>query len=610
MESRDSVLYVVDARIPVLERCLDMVSRAIRDAAQQSLYCDAGVVLYNVQGQPKKTKTLLSLGVPKIDDLKAFIRLASNATLLARTIEASEGEDSLLNVLREVKSELNQLRFRSMRRVVLITANSDPFRGDKQKLNVATNLTSDITNSPALINPIFVKYPEFNVSTFWGSLHYLPPFYKTHFTLFDPLTKFALDPVSPESLSSSNHSLVLSKSRRKHFVLRGRLQIRGLSIGVKGFNIVQPRARVPTARDVAIFTSKTGSERRELLQTELKHAIAASGSEIELQSSQLNRAFKLSGSMNESDWTVNTSEEEWARLHHLENSEDTVLEVEYFAAASDLAQLQGAVIGHSNLLVPNDDRFENSLDAFAALHRSMVRKDVAAIIRIHYPKHRKAPPVLGVAYAKNPEPKVFPDQKELLPTAASGLYFVPLPFSDDFRVVNSTFKGETDDELNAGCMKLVHKFRLPYGFDPYRFPHPRAAQFASILEHHTLSIPLETKDNKLVEQPDPTKPRYEKIIKSARELLHHLAERYASSGKLSTSPPRKTKKRTHVEALDLSILADDLRSNRLDKYTVASILETLQALGAPSKRDKKAILLDKLKWHIRQKISDVKSESP
>lgn len=217
MENRDSVPYALDANLLVLERCLEIVSQAIRDAVQQSLNRDTYVIVYK-GNHLKQAKTLLSLGVLKSDDLKHLIRLAT-AAQLSINIEASEGEGALLDVLRGIEFEFNQIRHRSMRRVVLVTANSDSFKGEKRKLNVAINLTAVITNPPALINPIFIKNLELNVSIFGGSLHYIRPLYLTYFALLDSLTKFAPALVSPESLSSSNYGLLLSKSRRKHLVL-------------------------------------------------------------------------------------------------------------------------------------------------------------------------------------------------------------------------------------------------------------------------------------------------------------------------------------------------------------------------------------------------------
>lgn len=262
--------------------------------------------------------------------------------------------------------------------------------------------------------------------------------------------------------------------------------------------------------------------------------------------------------MNELDKIVNTSEQEWEELRHLENPEKPILEMNSFASASELVQLQVTLVSHSNLLVPCDDKFKNSLGALAALHRSMVHRGAATLTIAPYPRHHKAHSVRGGAYARDIEPKLFPNKKCYFQMQIRGstLYFC-LSARIFGKIVCSRVRWMYISMLYSASLFEVQASVRVY---PYWFPHPKAARFANILKHHALNTPLENSRNEHVEQPDPTIPRYDKIVKNSGQLLNSLTELCANMGS-SHTPPTDFKKRSFLETSDMAALVDVFRSN-------------------------------------------------
>lgn len=622
-ETRDSVLYLVDASQSMassgaLDSALTSVCEAIRDTAKQGVArYDAGVILFNVD-TPNGSETLLKMGEPAIADLKSMIRLVQNKP--SSTIKSTHASGAnLLNLIRLAKSAMNSLHTKSYRRVVLITNEDNPFKEnteeDVNESIVASNLIADLVASPSVLVPIFVNPPDhrFDTTKFWINVDYVPSFWASMEIMGDNLK-----PIDVETLNSRHAALIVSRSVRKFSSLRGTLKLNKLSIGFMGYNIVRTHAGLPSAYKIGISSLKNGFDQREILKSNAIFAKAGSGAEIEEDKKpEFVRKFKLSSSKDEELWTVDVSNEDLEELKRFDddnddnnnNSNRSSVEIENFVSVETLRGIHDkyGYVGHSILLVPSDDRLENSTKAFASLHRSMMNKKVAAIALLnHSSKASSHAPQLGVLYAFDPQSN--PAPKLLEPSASMGLYFVPLPYSNDVREIPSLVAGEITPQsskpdpvamsLKASLSALIKKFKLPNGYDPKKFPNPSYSLFAYILEHLALSLPLEYKENGdgykiIVEPQDPTLPRYAKIDqlfeKVGKVIVKQLSAfsndefavfRPASTRKYADSSELPDAKKAKVDdEVTISAARDALNNDQLSKWTVPKLKMIAKQMG-------------------------------
>lgn len=598
--TRDSVLYIVDASVAMesadaLTAALDSAGWAIRDSAREGVARnDAGVVVYNAakEGSTSAAHVLLSLSEPKTDDLKRLIRLAKSAETFRTAFTPAEPRGSaLVAALRLANAELNRLHTRSLRRVVLITNDDEPMRDDASAAPVAMNLAADLTSSPAFLMPIFLKTPSFDTQKFWINISYLPPpMHTPHADEMYTNTKL-LEPWDVETLANPKHALILAKSRRKYVSFKGALVVGALPIGVRGYSVLHAYHR-PTPLKVAHVTEKTGKMSLQMLVGERVSAFADSGSRVP-EKVEETKKFKLGSAVkNEEDWTVPVSAAELAQLGtstlpsspHSEPPCTTI--VVHRFVPQNTVELPG-ILGHSLFVTPGTDFVTNAWPAFAALHRSMRRRQVAARATL-YPLKRPNQtnsPVSGFLFAHYSD-------HEPSPSTAAGLYFVHAPYAGDLRPLppssaskylattnqepNDNRDSKENPEFKDAVNKLCSKFTLRAGFAPTRFKNPLAEQFASIFEYHALSIPLE-KDG--LEAKDDTRPRYDRIAKTSSSLSKHVANILAAIAppEPTPEPPAKRSKAGVSSAEVLEAYA----AQHLNKFTVSQLKNVVSQYELP-----------------------------
>lgn len=638
-ETRDSVLYLVDASQSMassgaLDSALTSVCEAIRETAKQGVArYDAGVILFNVD-TPNGSQTLLKMGEPAIGDLKSLIRLVQNTpTSSIKSLPASGA--NLLNLIRLAKSAMNSLHTKSYRRVVLITNEDDPFReNDKNDVNecvVASNLIADLVASPSVLVPIFVNPPDhwFDTTKFWINVDYLPSFWSSMEDLSDNLK-----PIDGDTLNSRHAALVVSRSVRKFSSLRGTLKLNKLSIGFMGYNIVRSHTGLPSAYKVGISSQKNGFDQREILKPNAIFAKAGSGAEIDDDKKpEFFRKFKLSSSKDDEAWTVDVTNEDLEKLRNFDSdtkSNRSIVEIERFVGVEKTRKVHNmfGYIGHSVLLVPSEENLENSTKAFTSLHRSMYSRKVAAVATLqHSSKASAAAPRRGILYAFDPQCN--PAPKSLEPSASMGLYFVPLPYTNDTRELPLSISQEIPPNpskpdpvamsLRTSLGVLVKKFKLPSGYDPKKFPDPSYSLFTYILEHLALSLALESTElgdgrRIVIEPKDTTVPRYSKINQLFEKVGPVLKKQLTAFNNEELPVFKSASARKHPGSIEgpdakrvkvdneatITAAREALNANQLSKWTVPKLKMVTQQMGDTGEvvPSKKADLLAYIETYI------------
>lgn len=524
--SSESFLFAIDCSASMDQgepSLLSLVFQTVADSMRalaihnRADTINLGLLFYNTT---ESNVTFKPLSLPTPLDVKKLIRLGERPQFRKDAVHCGQrSPEAFINMLNTAKAQVTGIHDRSLFRLIIITNDDDPVDGSAKLLNIAQTSMSDLGDLRVLTLPVFLDLDGlFKPTKFWSKLTYMPA-NMTEFEYRAGSVTLSSEPAG--DILSSLRRLIGGAMRQPHAYI-GTLRLGAMDIGIRSSSIYPNRPVKLFPVKLAVY-EKNGETITEVLANQ--YAFLDKDTGKVLKDSEVARA----------DENTETAVDNYG-------DENNVYEMLRFVPREVCvaAHLRCGSSGVSKLLVPSNLRIEKSSRAFASLHRSMRQRNVGALMRL---SRIHGPPVLGLLYAFDPsKPSPGPafDQKEDA-YIACGMFFVPLPFSDDIRdletkaATKSEIKAESKPgDLESGLASVIQKMNIKH-FNPEKFPSPMRAQNERVLECQVLGLDLQVDSDEsgVYEMPDATTPRYGSMVKflgnTVTSLAHnfHLNTRYA-----------------------------------------------------------------------------------
>ncbi|GAA6040072.1 hypothetical protein JCM8097_004767 [Rhodosporidiobolus ruineniae] len=455
--------------------------------------------------------------------------------------------------------------------VFLVTDNDDPLRGTPELLQVAKTKRSDLHDMGYAIEPFLIPErdnADFDVDNFWGEI----------ITAVDEDEGAAVNyPIVNRELSKSLQGMI-DAMRTKEAAKRVAFKIpfvlgQGLVIGVAGYNLVgEERKKLPTKVDL-----NTAAGEEVVSKTVYKDG--ETGDELNLRN-DVKKFFQVG----------TTDYEKGIQASKIFFSDDDLRKVKSLGRPPSL-KLLGFVpregylkfhetVKHSHFIYPDEDRYSGSTRTFAALLKSMLKKEVVAYASFIARTSSKPQVVILV-----------PQAEELnsagVAVTPPGIHICQLPFADDVRDLNldstvSVLVSPTDEEEDPEqpavdiAKKIIGKLVKKYQPDAY--PNPALNYFYETLAAVAL-------DEDIPEPDDKTVPAYENIHervgKYTSKLKALIPEGEMDASRVKTSSSKRPVKKEEKEdgpPPDLSEFVEQFQEKGM-KMTVPQIKAGLKAMG-------------------------------
>lgn len=245
---------------------------------------------------------------------------------------------------------------------------------------------------------------------------------------------------------------------------------------------------------------------------------------------------------------------------------------------------------------PDDKVVEGSVEAFAHLHQSMIKKNVVGIGELLSRRSGTSKLVSITAFRAD-----FDDEDELEQKCPPGWLVSQLPFENELNECVgdlSTQEGfEVPSEVKSATAAVVSKLFNTYGDDwdvaTNSFANPYLQRYWDYLEAKALQkdLPMEDDERYVLAHPEE---------EDEMEELRQLAE--ALNAALPEDAPKPSKKRT-LKADDNTNWAAEMKGGKLELYTCADLKEALAEFGK-KKTGKKEILIQRLKDAIIESMNE------
>lgn len=532
----DNVLYAIDVHLPIWRSILKAVAHSIASLQQLGdRKFQVGVFLYGLDkldAKPPASTTpsplgqkfptpivggccaLINLHQPKVEDLKLLLQLVEGET----GVECASTSESLLALAQTAKVEFFSQREKHFNRLVIFSDADPSFPASE--LQVLQQQFQSIAALGVLVVPVLFTdqddHEEF-ASEFWSQIPYMPSNMST--AALSSGLRVSLNPVCLASLDESALAesldlLVRQKAERKRVEFRGVLSCQSLQLGICGYAVASPHRQ----RYQGLF-------HRSAHGHEPVHRVY---SDPPIDS--IHKEFVL----NPGCGGVEVSSQDLEELRAVIPPDGTPqIRIHRFLPPQRCQVEPHYRLYRSIFIVPSNFKIANSKRAFAALHRSMVRKQVVGLAT-YVPKQTGRSPMLGLLYAFDPATLQNEQVSQVCgPSPQSGMYFVKLPFSQDIRGMQMVQESETpaNGRLEKKMAKLVNKFYYEPGFDPQLFSNPTNEQFAKVLGYLALG-PLQCPPEELMDEEgnDNTVPNYKSIRKHAGKLCEKIEELLVPDG--------------------------------------------------------------------------------
>lgn len=241
---------------------------------------------------------------------------------------------------------------------------------------------------------------------------------------------------------------------------------------------------------------------------------------------------------------------------------------------------------------PDDKVVEGSVEAFAHLHQSMIKKNVVGVGELLSRRSGTSKLVSITAFRAE-----FDDEDELEQKCPPGWLVSQLPFENEVDEcvvdLSSQEDFEVPSQVKAATGAVVSKLFNTYGDDwdvaTNSFANPYLQRCWDYLEAKALQkdLPMDDDQQYILAHPDEV------------EELRQLTE--ALNAALPEDPTKPTKKRT-LKANDNTNWAAEMQSGKLERYTCADLKEALTEFGK-KRTGKKEILIQRLKDAITESMS-------
>lgn len=449
---RDAVIFLLDAasifghRISVMKAVCNAVLSELRNGQRKM---DFGL-MFSPFDRPALPEVVMEVHTPDPEDLDQLVKITEHGG-----VSCVLGPDNGLAAALEVVSlEFGRMREAALRRLVIVTQNDQPY---VEIRHASTLMARLVTKESVLVQPVFLG-PHFAVNRFWSWMQYTPISMQESYrsTAIASDLSMILKPIDITRVRQAEFDQIMrSKASRKLVSFRALLYVGTIAINTSCYRITrEARPRLITvAQGDADVTQEAVPDDEP----------AVEGDKIALSREQLDAT-----SLFDSERTFTLD-----RFVHL-------CTIPTYAR-----------YGHSYMVVASNKRAPGSKLAFAALHRAMRRRAVAACVTL---RTRRAP-VRGYLYASSPcglDPE---------PSTLSGMYFVPVASLDDSRELQPRAAATPHLPMES----LISKFALD-SYDPQGFISAQHAQHVTVLEQVALGRKV-----KPCEMPDPTPPFYEGI---------------------------------------------------------------------------------------------------
>lgn len=578
-----SYLFVVDCSVSMARddsTALKQTFRAIADSVRRlaieeldhKIVFNIGIIFYNLH---RGTQTFLKLKPPTASDVKRLIRLHSNNQFYEENIAPGEANpEYLISALGMAKAEITNLKSStsvSRTTLILISDSDDPASQNPRILNVAKTVMSDLGDLRVFTTPLLLRRKDidFSVDKFWNKLNYAP--------VDTPEGSGIAVQTIYEHDFSSNIDKALKNVSTPVSSRKGMLKFGAMELGIRFYPLCASRAGRIYGTPVAsvneqnnginaLSTEPQRSEYEFLGDTTgkiydencVKHGIYV-GPKNKLKSEDTVSPLYIE-SNSKSDESSN-------------NSWKLIIEVQKFIHYTTVIEkdlLFTITTNHSSLIRPTDEIIENSKSAFNILRKSLLKSRLVALVSLH---QTNGSSVSGLTYAfdpTNPE-GVAPLLEKLNDFGKSGsslfhhgMVFVPLPFADDIRPIDTLVDDlDIDSKIDANLLStdernidedfqsIIRKLNMRR-YNPNKFPSFRREKFKYILEHIALGLEIETSETADRKQsvctiPDATLPRYSSIIKHTGAAFNRVARYYNVASIDTVESPKRARKSEPVD---------------------------------------------------------------
>ncbi|GAA5988311.1 hypothetical protein JCM10908_002158 [Rhodotorula pacifica] len=581
-----------------LEECLRCVYAMMKRKVISSPKDLLGVLIWNTEATVKSTSDhchllfeLKQIDANMIKDMRNLLQRAEEDPEYLQKLFKPWTEDTVIgSVFANATTAFREQSPNANNRIFWVTDNDDPVKGNTQLIEVLRRKRLDATESGFLVETFFVPptfESEFDLDKFYGEVMTDDA---------DDETDEAVNaPIVSHDLRAALDGMIASL-RTKETAKRVAFKIpfvlgKDLSIGITGYNMIGEETRkLPVKVDL-----NTSAGEEIIRKTIYKDT--DTGTEIDPK-----RDIKKFYQVGKDDIEKGTTA---AKIFF---SEADVRKVKTLGRPPSLKLLGfkprkgylrfGETVKHSYFIYPDEERYTGSTRTFAALLKSMLKKEVVGFASFLARSNSRPQVVLLLPQ----EEKLSENGVTLVP---GGIHLCQLPFADDIRALDLSTTlsvvhppdpetGEEADQPEIDAAKKIIK-HYSKAYTPDTFPNPALNYFYDTLAAVAL-------DEEIPEPEDNTRPAYETIENRIGHLIRDLRKRIPQEQIDPTRVELSNKKRIvkkEAEPVDLEAVSDFAHEYRKrgDKLKVAELKDGLKVMGL-STTGKKADLVERIQDYL------------
>ncbi|POY71002.1 ATP-dependent DNA helicase 2 subunit 1 [Rhodotorula taiwanensis] len=528
-------------------------------------------------GMIKKLREILQRAEKDPDYLPNLFKPRENDTVIGSVFA------NAMTAFREASPNANNCIF-------WVTDNDDPVSGNTQLTDVMRRKRMDVDESGFGVETFFVPSTpgdDFDLDKFYGEVMTVQQ--------DDEADEMVNAPIVSHDLRAALESMVAAM-RTKETAKRVAFKIpfvlgKDLSIGITGYNMIGEEVRKPA---VKVDLNTSGGDE---IVSKVVYKDSETGTELDPKR-DIKKYFQVGKDDFESGAKATKiffTEADVRKVKTL--GRPPSLKLLGFKPRKDHLRFQETV-KHSYFIYPDEERYSGSTRTFAALLKSMLKKEVVGFASF-LPRTNARPQVV----------LLLPQEEKLSETGVAlipgGIHLCQLPFADDLRELglSSTLSvvhrpdPETDDEPEQpeidAAKKIVKNMSKVYHPDIY--PNPALNYFYDTLAAVAL-------DEDIPEPEDNTKPAYElmeqRIGKFVRNLRSMIRQDEIDPTQVVTSNKKRVikKEQTPADAAAAEEFLADFRK-RGDKLKLDELKRGLRLLELPLS-GRKAELVDRIQAYV------------
>ncbi|KAF7721213.1 X-ray repair cross-complementing protein 6 [Apophysomyces ossiformis] len=525
--SKDSMLFVIDCsssmqqpdengKVPVLE-AFQGVQAVLMNKIFTSGNDYVGIVLYGTEKKSNPADhdhiyVLQDLDIPDAELIKETEAITSGSMDFLEEYGATQEEHPLGNVFWTCIDMFGLKAPKSgSKRIFLITNEDNPHSGNQNFRNSAVQRAKDLAEVDIRIELFGVNKPDhdFDRSLFYENIL---SFQQRIGREVDE--EWQLDAKTPAGTGNALDDLV-ARIRRKGSKKRSQFRIpfqlaEGLTIGVRGYTLVQEQKRKPYKYVADIFQQslevepitawKCADTNNYLLPTDIKQWYPYGGEKVVFSQEEIKamRTFRDPGKFGFTAKSL-LAKALWPT---------TGLVLIGFKPRRLLRKHYN--ISHSYFIYPDELEYEGSTRTFSALLYAMLKLDQVAIC--------------SFIRSSNTLPKIvalLPQAEELddhgVQVSPPGLSIISLPYADDIREIPVESTPRASEDIVELTKKCINKSQIPGHYNDMAIENPS-------LKRHYESLHAIVLEKDIGEAEDRTVPDYEEIHRNIGHSIKTLKE--------------------------------------------------------------------------------------